>query len=66
MTTATETCVLAEMRTVTLSDGSQAETVRTIVRTYLSNRRAEQDLELMTMLQPNIAYRVFTVEHIDD
>ena len=66
MTTATETCVLAEMRTITAPDGSQAETVRTIVRTYLSNRRAEQDLELMTMLQPNIAYRVFTVEHIDD
>lgn len=66
MTTATETYVLAEMRTVTLSDGSQAETVRTIVRTYLSNRRAEQDLELMNTLLPDLPYRVFTVEHIDD
>jgi hypothetical protein len=66
MATATETYVLAEMRTITAPDGSKAETIRTIVRTYLSNRRAEQDLELMNQLQPDVAYRVFTVEHIDD
>lgn len=66
MTTATETFVLAEMRTVTAPDGSKAETIRTVVRTYLSNRRAEQDLALMNEVLPDIAYRILTVEHIDD
>lgn len=61
-----ETTVLAEMRTITAPDGSKVETIRTIVRTYLSASRAEQDVELLNTLLPDLPYRVFTVEHIDD
>lgn len=36
-----------------------------IVRTFESKGRADQDLELLTEIDPEGAYAVLTVQHID-
>lgn len=60
-----ETYVLAEMRTVTLEGGGSAELIRSIVRTFESAERADQDLALLTQTLTDLRYRVFPVEHLD-
>lgn len=40
--------------------------IQRIVRTYLSNSRADEDLELLQEANPQAVYRVFPVLHIDN
>lgn len=61
-----ETYVLAEMRTIDLANGAKGEVIRTVVRSYYSMQRAEQDMALMKQALPDIDYRVLSIEHIDN
>lgn len=61
-----ETYVLAEMRTVDLLDGGKAEVIRTVLRTFSSMRRAEEDMQLLNETLPDLPFRIFTVGHIDN
>lgn len=46
-------------------DRSPASPIVQIIRTYESKGRADQDLELLTEIDPEGAYAVLTVQHID-
>lgn len=59
MATTTETFVLVEM--IPIQSGQDK-----IIRTYLTSNRAEQDKELLEGCNPDKAYKVLAVEHIDD
>lgn len=62
MAKANETTVLVEM-----AWGEPEHRIMRVVRTYLSHKRAEQDLELLRDLSPKgCIYEIMTVEHIDD
>lgn len=61
MAKANETTVLVE-----LEYGEPENKVLRIVRSYLSERRAQQDLELLREINPGHAYDIQTIEHIDD
>lgn len=61
-----ETYVLAEMRTLVLANGANAEVIRTVLRSYYSQERAQQDMDLMKQALPDIDYRVLSLEHIDN
>lgn len=47
-------------------DGTTSTTIAQVVRSYLSQRRAFQDLELLQEAEPQAIYDVFDVAHIDD
>ena len=61
MATPTETFVLVEMHTTT-----EIKAVKTVIRTYLSAPRADEDLELMQEAAPHNRFEVLTVTHIDN
>ncbi len=61
MAKANETTVLVE-----LEYGEPANKVVRIIRTYLSEKRALQDLELLREVHVGLAFDIQTVEHIDD
>lgn len=61
MAKSNETTVLVE-----LEYGEPANKVLRVIRSYLSERRALQDLELLRELRDGKAYDIQTVEHIDD
>lgn len=50
---------------VELEYGEPANKVLRVVRSYLSERRAKEDLDLLRELNPGRAYDIQTVEHID-
>lgn len=56
-----ETFVLAMVE-----NGAADASIVRVMRTYLSEKRAEQDRELLTLADPGHVYRVVAVEHIDD
>lgn len=48
-------------------DGCAADaSIVRVVRSYLSQRRAEEDLELLEKADPTSTYRVIPIEHIDN
>jgi len=49
-----------------VENGTADASVVRVMRTYLSEKRAEQDRELLTMADPNHVYRVVAVDYIDD
>lgn len=61
MAKANETTVLVE-----LEYDEPANKVVRIIRTYLSEKRALQDLELLREVHTRSAFDIQTVEHIDD
>ena len=62
MANSTENVVLVEVITPVQS----VTRIARIVRTYISARRAQQDLDLLSELNPGTFYEIQTVEHIDD
>lgn len=61
MSSTIENAVLVE-----LEYGEPANKVLRVIRSYLSHRRAQEDLELLRELHPGKAYDIQTVEHIDN
>lgn len=51
---------------VEIEYGEPANKVVRVVRSYLSERRAKEDLDLLRELNPGRAYDLQTVEHIDN
>lgn len=62
----TETFALVEMRTVSTEGGGFVESIATIHRTYLTERRANEDLALMNAVLPDMTFRVLLIEHVDN
>jgi hypothetical protein len=60
MANSTENFILVEVEDQPLTR------ITNIVRSYLSQRRAQQDLDLLSELNPGKVYELHTVEHIDD
>ena len=60
-----ETFVLVEMRQITAQDGSTVDAIRSILRTYENNDRAQEDLALMNQILPDLPFRVLQVDHFD-
>lgn len=55
-----ETFVLVQL------DGCAADAdIKKLIRTYLSETRANEDLELLDSADPVNTYRVLKIEHID-
>ena len=65
MSSVNESIVLVEIRTFTAEGGGKVEAIRSVVRSYLTERRAQEDLELMRQSLPDLDYRVLVIEHID-
>lgn len=61
MSKSMENAVLVE-----LENGELQNKVLRVIRSYLSHRRAQEDLELLQELHPGKAYDIQTVEHIDN
>jgi len=61
MATLTETFVLVELHTTV-----EIKAIKTVVRTYLSASRAEEDLDLMAAAAPHNRFEIITVTHIDN
>lgn len=61
-----ETYALVEMRTVDAAGGGKVEAISNIVRTYLTERRANEDLALMKATLPDMNFRVLCLEHLDN
>lgn len=61
MSSSIENTILVE-----LEYGEPENKVLRVIRSYLSERRALQDLELLRELNPGKAYDIQTIEHIDD
>lgn len=59
MAKANENAVLVEIEHATGK-------VLRVVRSYLSERRAQEDLELLSEINRDTLYSIQTVEHIDD
>lgn len=58
-----ETTILVQVEWLPTSHGKQ---VVRLVRTYATEKRAQEDLELLQQSNPDAMYELQTIEHIDD
>lgn len=58
-----ETFILVEM---THKDATEPAAIKQIIRTFVSQSRAEEDRDLLREINPTGTYLVLTVNHIDD
>jgi metal-responsive CopG/Arc/MetJ family transcriptional regulator len=59
--------LLAEMEDMPASAGPTfRSTIKRAIRSYLSERRAEQDRDLLSEANPSGTYLVLSIHHIDD
>lgn len=51
---------------MTGNDITQSTAIKQVIRSYLSEKRADQDRDLLAEVNPSGTYIVLTIHHIDD